>query len=211
MGRGVLRTAAATHELSCWLTSLDLTRSTCAETVCQHTQPPHTLPHLKQQVGFITSNHLVCSAHKPLPRKGQTSIYSQLQVINKNEGKALCAVCFQGWTQIQGNCWDILAPNHSAQPWATQPAPPHFPSGLQKPWTLWGGRKEDSTGDTPVSLLLSVLVFSLAGHQQYMYFIFMAFILLLLATPEGTQDAIYLEKIHLKNNSMHIPWKNIGM
>lgn len=42
-----------------------------------------------------------------------------------------------------------------------------------------------------------------------MYFIFMAFILLLLAVPEGTQDAIYLEEIHLKSNLMHIPWKNI--
>lgn len=118
MGRGVLRTAAATHKLSCWLKSLDLTHFTCAGTVCQHTQPPHTLPHLKQQVGFTTSNHLVCSAHKPLPRKGQTSIYSQLQVINKNKGKALCAVCFQGWTQIQGNCQEIPATNHSASPWA---------------------------------------------------------------------------------------------
>lgn len=67
---------------------------------------------------------------------------------------------------------------------------------------LGGGRQEHSTAG---SLLLSVLVFCLAGHQQCMYFIFMAFVLLLLAAPEGTQDAIYLEESHLKNNLMHIP------
>lgn len=38
-----------------------------------------------------------------------------------------------------------------------------------------------------------------------MHFIYVAFIPLLLAVPEGTRDAIYLEEIHLKNNLMHIP------
>jgi len=51
------------------------------------------------------------------------------------------------------------------------------------PGTFRGGRREDST---PVPLVLSVLVFSLAGHKQLVCFIFTAFILLPDAIPEGT-------------------------
>lgn len=66
-------------------------------------------------------------------------------------------------------------------------------------------RDQGPCDSTPVSLLLSALVASPAGHQQCISFIFMAFIPLLLAVPEATQDAIYLEEIHLKHNLMHIP------
>lgn len=57
---------------------------------------------------------------------------------------------------------------------------------------------------TALLLLLLVLVPRLAGHKQPMCFIFMAFIVLLHAVPEGTQDAIGSEQVQVKNNLMHI-------
>lgn len=176
------------------------------------TPPPHLqqpcqtaggLPNLKPPCLFCTQtsaiqrpNHLQAApSHQQKGRQG--TVCSVVSGVNSNPGSLLENLCSKPLRITMGT------PKSLSITMGSQPAAAHLPPGQQRAQSLWGSRQEDST---PVSLL----AFSLAGHQQCIYFIFMAFILLLCAAPEGTQDVIYLEEMHLKNNLMYIPWKNIS-